>query len=116
MRADAATGVATLTDVRATRRRAIVVAGMHRCGTSAVTRVLSLLGARLPADLMQPATPDHPGFWEPLPIVRLHDDMLLSAGLTWSDVQRFPDTWYTSGAAADYRSRLVDLVVEEFGD
>src|SRR4051812_21010366 len=33
-------------------RRALVVLGMHRSGTSAMTRMLSLLGASLPKHLM----------------------------------------------------------------
>jgi len=34
------------------KRSAIVIAGMHRSGTSALTRVVNLLGADLAADLV----------------------------------------------------------------
>jgi GT2 family glycosyltransferase len=39
---------------RERRKRAILVLGMHRSGTSALTRVLNLCGADLPKNLMQP--------------------------------------------------------------
>ncbi len=51
------------------RSTGIVVAGMHRSGTSAIVRVLNLLGVDLPAALY-PARPDNPvGYWEPLQVV-----------------------------------------------
>ncbi|MFY7850700.1 MAG: hypothetical protein ACOVQ6_02790, partial [Brevundimonas sp.] len=49
----------------ASSRSALVVAGMHRSGTSAVARLLSLAGGALPGNIIQPG-PDNPtGFWEP---------------------------------------------------
>lgn len=98
-------------------RRAILVAGMHRSGTSALTRVLSLLGARLPANVMPPTEGNNDsGFWEPLRVVQLHDEVLASAGLTWHDVSAFPRSWYASDAAFEFKRRLVALLPEEFGD
>jgi hypothetical protein len=41
------------------RRQALVVAGMHRSGTSAMARLLSLSGATLPERVMDPG-PDNP--------------------------------------------------------
>ena len=45
-----------------------VVVGMHRSGTSIVSRLLNLLGAHLgPEDDLMPPKPDNPtGFWEAL--------------------------------------------------
>ena len=98
-------------------RRAILVVGMHRSGTSALTRVLSLLGARLPANLTPPIQGDNgSGFWEPLRVAQLHEEVLASAGLTWHDVSSFPQSWYASDAAFEFKRRLVALLVEEFGD
>lgn len=42
---------------------AILVLGMHRSGISALTRIISLLGADLPPNLMPPAADNNaPGF------------------------------------------------------
>ena len=67
--------------------RPIIVAGMHRSGTSAVARVLNLLGVDLgPSQDLMDAKPDNPdGFWENKEIVRLHDDMLAHLGGEWDE-------------------------------
>ena len=58
------------------RRRALVLAGMHRSGTSAAARLLAMLGADLPR-VVSPALPDNEqGFWEPIEIVRAHERLL----------------------------------------
>lgn len=71
---------------RSAMRATLVVAGMHRSGTSAMARMLSLAGARLP-DQVIAAGPDNPlGFWEPARMVDLSDRMLASVGSRWDDV------------------------------
>lgn len=77
----AAAGTAT-----AATRTAFVVAGMHRSGTSAMARLLSLAGGALPGDIIQPG-PDNPtGFWEPADMVGLNDRILALVGSRWDDV------------------------------
>ena len=44
--------------------RALMVLGMHRSGTSALTRIFSLLGADLPKNLMPPSPANKTGYWE----------------------------------------------------
>ena len=57
-------------------RSCILVLGMHRSGTSALARVISLLGAALPKNLMPPLPNDNEvGFWEPRDLWTLHDQM-----------------------------------------
>ena len=53
------------------RRHAILVLGMHRSGTSAVTRLLGLFGADLPKRLMEPNFANSAGYWEPADIVAI---------------------------------------------
>lgn len=70
-------------------KRAIVVLGMHRSGTSSVTGALSLLGAASPRTLM-PAAEDNPkGFWESQPLMLLHDRLLAAGGSSWRDWRPF---------------------------
>lgn len=74
-------------------RRALLVLGMHRSGTSALARVLSLLGGELPRTLM-PAQPDNPeGFWESLPISRANERWLRALDRDWSDPRPLPVDW-----------------------
>jgi hypothetical protein len=58
---------------------------MHRSGTSALTRVVSLLGAELPKRIMG-ATPGNPtGHWEPEALIRVNERMLAELGSQWYD-------------------------------
>ncbi|MDZ4728856.1 MAG: hypothetical protein SH820_02815 [Xanthomonadales bacterium] len=61
-------------------KRIIVVLGMHRSGTSAITRALTLLGVELGEDLY-PAGFDNPtGFWEDQSVLEINDQLLACQG------------------------------------
>ncbi len=70
-------------------RRGLLVLGMHRSGTSALGRVLSLLGADLPAQTIGPDEFNASGYWEAPELYRLHDQMLARAGSRWDDWRPF---------------------------
>ncbi len=96
-------------------KRALLVLGMHRSGTSALTRILNLLGAALPADLMAPVENENPlGFWESVQLMEIHERILASAGLTWDDPVRFPRRWLDSPAAISFRRELLDFLSSHF--
>jgi len=68
-----------------TRTVALFVLGMPRSGTSALTRVLSLCGATLPAELSF-ANRDNPrGSWEPRAAIELNEAILYRHGSHWMD-------------------------------
>src|SRR5262245_41143141 len=78
-------------------RQAILVLGMHRSGTSALTRVFSLLGADLPKNLMAAApSSNETGHWESLDLFVIHDELLTSAGSRWDDWRAFNPDWRCS--------------------
>ena len=60
----------------------ILVVGMHRSGTSALTRVLNLLGAELGEGLMAPAPGNPGGFWEKREVADLNDLARCAADLS----------------------------------
>jgi GT2 family glycosyltransferase len=89
---------------------ALLVLGMHRSGTSALTRVLNLLGVELGEDLM-PAGPDNPsGFWEHNGVVAAHERLLAALGRSWDDPRPLPEDWLQS-AAADEAARAIEAIV-----
>lgn len=98
------------------RRRALVVVGMHRSGTSAITRVLSLLGADLPHHVVAAAPDNALGFWESKALMKLHNEVLAAAGSSWHDVVPIPADWFNSDAARESEERLAELVAEEYED
>ena len=100
----------------AARRRAIVVLGMHRSGTSALTRMISLLGATLPKRLMPASDANPRGYFESQAIFELHEALLRSAGTSWFDLASFPTDWLDSPVADDWVGRFADAVASEFED
>jgi hypothetical protein len=75
------------------KKKIIVVLGMHRSGTSAITRSLEILGVGLGKNLY-PAACDNPkGFWEDRECLEINEALLArfnsaydSLGLTWREV------------------------------
>ena len=99
-----------------TVRRALLVLGMHRSGTSAATRVLNLLGVELGSRLMPPA-PDNPsGFWEHLGVVEIHDRLLSDLGRSWDDYRPLPENWLDGTAAQRAYQQIKQLIESEFSD
>jgi len=96
-------------------RLVLVVAGMHRSGTSALTRCLNLLGAALPTNLI-PAHRDNPaGFWESSDVQQLNDQLLAAMGSYWDDPR--PIDWASLGShqQEDFIQSSCDLLDREFG-
>jgi hypothetical protein len=69
------------------RKTAIVVLGMHRSGTSAVSRLLNLCGAFLPVKI-KPAKlgVNSKGFWEPEEVLEFNGRVLRQLGGEWNRV------------------------------
>lgn len=97
-----------------TERRAVFVLGMHRSGTSAVTRVLNLLGVELGQGLMAASPDNERGYWEHLAIVQEHDQLLEALGSSWDDVRALPADWMKSPVAVGAAHRLRAIVEREF--
>ncbi|MEM6586860.1 MAG: sulfotransferase [Pseudomonadota bacterium] len=96
-------------------RRAILVVGMHRSGTSALSGLLQHLGCTGPKNPMQIIAENPKGHFESRPLSELHDDVLRAAGSSWYDTQPFPSAWMTSPMASQYRDDLKEMITAEFG-
>jgi hypothetical protein len=66
-------------------RQIIFVLGMGRSGTSAVTRVLALCGARLPEPLLGASESNVLGHWEPIDAININNAFLSRHGASWYD-------------------------------
>jgi hypothetical protein len=94
--------------------KAILVLGMHRSGTSAATRVLSLLGVDLGGDLIQPAQDNVKGFWEHRGVLAIHEQLLAELGCNWQDIRELPAGWLESSAACKAREALLETLSRDF--
>jgi hypothetical protein len=88
---------------------------MHRSGTSAFARVLSLLGCDLPKTLMLAHKSNETGHWESDVIRHLNDRILASAGTKWDDWLEVNPGWLQSPKAEEFREEALALLREEFG-
>lgn len=97
--------------------RAIVVLGMHRSGTSALTRLVNLLGVELGPRLMKAKEGNNEtGFWEHQAVVDAHEDLLAQLGMAWDDVRALPPGYERRPDIADFAGRLETIVREDFAD
>lgn len=97
-------------------REAVLVLGMHRSGTSALSRVLSFLGCDLPATLLGETASNPNGHWESIAVMDLNDAILKSAGSAWNDWQPVSPQLYNSPVFAGYKSQAVKILHDEYGE
>lgn len=100
----------------ATERRALLVLGMHRSGTSALTRVLNIYGAGLPATLLPANSGNETGFWESPEINRLNDTVLERSGVAWDSPEWFSLPPVPPAVTSNFARELAALIVAEFGE
>ncbi|MHB1620145.1 MAG: methyltransferase domain-containing protein [Sulfuricella sp.] len=97
------------------RRNALIVLGMHRSGTSALTGVLSMLGAD-PGPLLMPGQDgvNPKGFWEHTEIVALHEGLLAALDSSWQDERPLPDNWWQLPLVSPFRAALKEILQRDF--
>jgi O-antigen biosynthesis protein len=98
------------------QRRCIIVAGMHRSGTSAMTRVLGLLGATLPSRLLPASRHNEPGYWESPELLEANDAFLAEIGSSWHDVRPLSPSCFEGAAADRYIERVVETLSKDVGE
>jgi len=99
------------------KRSIVLVVGFHRSGTSAITRVLNILGAQLPHKLLKPVVGNNElGFWESETIVKIHERILNSLGINWHSLKLIPTDWISSKEATNYVEELKSTLISEYGN
>src|SRR5207248_3331994 len=85
---------------------AVLIIGMHRGGTSAVTRAVNLLGVPIAreAEGFRAASSNPTGFWEARSLTRLNEEILGAFGGTWSAPPPLPAGWQTDARLHDLRA------------
>lgn len=118
--------VAQRTQVNALpENRIIIVLGMHRSGTSVITRALQALGVSLGDHLIGGVEGDNDkGFWEDLDFHGMNERLLSKSGSAWDrlskvDVQKFYGSEFASeriDAAAILKQKMYGVDVFAFKD
>ena len=96
--------------------KAIIIAGMHRSGTSALSRTLNLVGCDIPSTLMGGDNRGNErGHWESQRIFELNNEILASAGSSWDDWEPINSSWYASPLHPQYFDEAREVLAAEFG-
>lgn len=96
-------------------RVCVIVAGMHRSGTSALSRFLTLLGCAPAVELTGANPSNATGHWEPEPIRALNDAMLAAAGSSWDDWTRLSPDWAATPAASGFFEKACATFAAQYG-
>ena len=98
------------------RRHALLVLGMHRSGTSALTGALAKAGANPGKTLMAPTADNPEGYWEDATLVGFNDQLLRQLGARWDSIAPLPESWPKLPLTLAAREQAADLIAAEWGD
>lgn len=96
-------------------KRITLVLGMHRSGTSALTRVINLMGFEAPKTLMAATEANEAGFWESQVFMELNDKILAACGSSWFDRHPLKADPLTVGGAPGFLDEVRATLAAEFG-
>ena len=95
-------------------RTCLLILGMHRSGTSLLSRLVNLGGFDLPADLLGANDSNPTGHWEPQALIDLNDAFLRDIGSHWDDWAALALDRVEPERLARYRSDLRGWLRREF--
>lgn len=95
----------------------ICILGMHRSGTSALTRVLNLIGVDLGANdalTIEPIAANPRGYWEHHELTAISDAILKRFGGSWDQPPQLSRGWEFDPALKDLRKQAQRLIRDQF--
>jgi hypothetical protein len=95
-------------------RKALIILGMHRSGTSYLAYLLHRLGASLPADIIGPGYGNFLGHWEPKNLVGIDDEVLDALKMRWDDARSIDPAWFSSECAACFVQRIRLQILHDY--
>lgn len=100
------------------KSRAICILGMHRSGTSVISRIINLLGFYLGEDsnLMKGNTDNPGGFWERNDIVDFHEKIMAQFKMKWDTPISLPANWTFLDEIKPFKEELTELVLQNFSN
>jgi len=97
-------------------KKCLVVLGMHRSGTSALTGVLNIMGVNLGDELLPPAEKINPkGFFENQKILNINEIILQRLGSSWDDLFfYYNDNWQQKSELKECQEDALFFIDSEF--
>jgi len=97
-------------------RAAILVLGMHRSGTSALTWLLGRLGAALPNDAIEASGDNARGYWESQALVKADDQLLRVVRSSWFDPRPLDFSRLSADGLRSRKNRIREAIETAWGD
>ena len=97
-------------------RTFLIVLGMHRSGTSALTGTLGILGARLPDDLVGSHPFNEKGHFESKSLKWTNEEMLRAIGTAWYDLRGISPSCFETVIVAQSKAKMKETIQEQYGD
>jgi len=97
-------------------RAAILVLGMHRSGTSALTWLLGRLGAALPSDAIDASDDNARGYWESQGLVKADDQLLRVVRSSWFDPRPLDLSRLSPDGLRSRKNRIREAIEAGWGD
>ncbi len=94
--------------------RVLIVLGMHRSGTSALTGFLQRLGFHLGDELMEATGDNEKGYFENVGITDLNEALLSRLGSSWQDPAPLPRQWWRQEALQELKAQAARLLDAQF--
>lgn len=96
--------------------KAICILGMHRSGTSMVSRALNLLGVYIGENdkLIKPGQYNPEGFWEHKQITKTQQKLLETIGASWDQETPLPEQWSETKETNEFKNQILTLVEKDF--
>jgi len=95
-------------------QRAIFVLGMHRSGTSALARVLNLMGVNLGTGSETVGSDNQRGFWENPELVIINENLFKSINSSWQDLYSLPSQWWEANTLSPFVRRIENVLDQQF--
>lgn len=92
----------------------VIVLGMHRSGTSAITGCLASLGLDAGEHLQEGNQYNPKGYFEDKRVVKAHDTLLSALGTRWDDLRPLPEGWLEAPPTSECMQAIADIMEEAF--
>ncbi len=91
-------------------KKLIVILGMHRSGTSLLSRAMTIFGASHGDNLLKATKNNKKGHWEDMDIMLLNEEMLQFLGKSWDKATILTDEENAKLLKAGYAKRAFELM------
>jgi hypothetical protein len=97
-------------------KKCLVVSGMHRSGTSALSGALSIAGLNPGKELFDPAEDNPKGYFENARITTLNEKIFRELYTQWNDSLLIPDVWWDFEKFDEYFEELIRILEDELAE